>query len=334
MPKKKTIIQVVDDNLHVKGSLLVDGKIGSRGQLEALVVTSQLDLNQEILSSFVPIVIPPDASITELRFTYPALYNRHLLVENLSGHNINLLVPVDITTRLVTLPTHRHANIAIIASKCPPILHSVVDIPALPTQEVRCSFTATLEVGQSFAEYVELFAGRLDLILNQDPNQPFASTLVTQRGTPTLVTQRFPIGSAETIGVMTLNYDISSNIITITATGTPEICSAITRLLRPGLPGGQPSCDIFVNLPSDRVAGDLANYLAAQIDLIPGVKTTIDGGGIGVQITVLTVRSIVTSRVISVIEIYESFPGIEHITVTGDLDCQFVRDIVARFLSS
>lgn len=234
MPKKcssQKEVDVIENHVHIKGNLLVDGVIASRTSPQAIIVTQQKDLCDQILSSFVPILIPEGSLLTELNLNLRHLYNRHLLVQNLSGHSINLIIPKNTTTRNINLPNHRHANITIIVSYCPYLIHTVADIPTLPIQTTTCSFTTTLRLGESFAEYVELFAGRLDLILNQGSTEDFISSFIIDRGIPTIVTQRFPIGNTETIGITTLSYDINTNIISITTTGILEVCQGISRLL-------------------------------------------------------------------------------------------------------
>lgn len=232
--REKVSVDIIDGNLHIKGSLLVDGKIGSRSQ-NAVVVISQQDLCFDVLSSFVPILIPEQSLVEELNLNLPHFYNRHLQILNLTRHEIRLIIPTIATFRTIQLASQHHVNITIFADRCLNLLSTVFNTPTpsgdRPTL-AECVGSFDLPIGQTLLEAGEILAGRLDFVFNEGPGRPFTSTFLTTRGTLTLVTQQFPIGeNTRTIGITTLVYDANTAKVLYNGVGQDFYCGVLNSVV-------------------------------------------------------------------------------------------------------
>ena len=133
----------VKKNLGVKGDLVLGGDLLDRTgqdlfQPKLLFIRRQEDLScHKITSSFIPILISPNATLENLNLNLCCLYNRSLQILNLSTRIIQLIVPVNGTTQTFNLTSGRHAEITIFANENLTIIHGVVNIPNQPVPGPR-----------------------------------------------------------------------------------------------------------------------------------------------------------------------------------------------------
>lgn len=325
MPKKKDI-QAIDTNLHIKGSLLVDGKIGSKLQQEALVVMSQQDLCYDALSSFVPILIPEGSLVEELNLDLPHLYNRHLQILNLSGHTVRLVVPNNETTSVVNLSTNRHANVTIFAT-CK-ILHTVVDIQISAAQEPEpaCLLTYTL-VNEDFTD----FANRITLdVVSQTTSTPDSTTIPTKTNPPTIVSTL--TRGNQIIG--TITFQLYGDTLVVITSDNLNFCNIINNIITPPVPV---TCSIEPYLlPSGQTVEDLANYLASAIDATlqrapQQIITRTQVIGVGVRAFTLATTVVATNLNLAVTNILQASIPVT-INVSGaTVVCRAVQDALPGF---
>lgn len=331
MPKKCSShneVDVIDNHVHVKGSLLVDGVIASKTSPQAIIVTQQKDLCYQILASFVPIIIPPEATLEDLVLDLPSLYNRHLEILNLSNHTIRLTVPINNTLTIINLATQRHTNITIFAT-CN-FVHTVVETPnnaaRAPTPGGigrQCFFNHPLGA-ENFFDFV---------VRSYDPLASVSESSVTFSPSASGIINVVLSGHVNGSAFFQLNSD---NTVDIHADqSATDLCFTINEAIKNTPPQPIPCTPLTSDyvLPVGKTIIDLANYLANNINYALASYThAYDITRTQVTQFVLRTTLIANGDLLATTTLTTSDTGSIIVNVTGsNLFCRVIRDLLNNF---
>lgn len=277
---------MVNHNIGVKGDIILGRDlVSSSGRSllnpRPLIVRSQEDLNRaNLVGSFVPILIPPDANLTTLNFSLCCFYNRHIQVLNRTPNTIQLILPFLITTRSFSLSSGRYANITIFVEDCE-LPYGVADLPYSPVT-LECFLTYDLTPSQTFQSFVASLVNPI--------NQAFIGSPY-----PVITEVRQENSFAELLTYVILGEGVRELIATTTLfqqghrvmleSDNSAICQSIRTFLGPPPPPESscyfrytlntqvPTIDAFANLAETSIV----SYLTSTGARNPVVTITVNG---------------------------------------------------------